>query len=67
MATAIDTLKTFNNLVNSGYTKEQAEGFVTALEKSELVTTSTLHTEIADLKSTLIMWMAGFHLSLIHI
>ncbi|KUO56050.1 MAG: hypothetical protein APF80_12485 [Alphaproteobacteria bacterium BRH_c36] len=69
MATLVrDTHKLIGFLQTKGYSKEQAEGFVDAIQEfdvSDLATKSDLRVEIAQLRSTLITWMVGLHLTTI--
>lgn len=55
---AIDTHKTIQNLMKKGYTEEQAEGFVEALTGSELLTKSYHDASQAELKASIIQWVA---------
>ena len=63
---AIDTYKTINNLKAKGFSTEQAEGIIETIVESDLVTNSTLKSElkdvrleIANLKWYLIQWVGG--------
>ena len=56
---AIDTYKTVNNLIDKGFTREQAEGVIEALTESELVTKSDLKLAMAANRA----WMAGMLLA----
>lgn len=50
---AIDTHKTVKKLLSSGFSQEQAEGFVEALTESDLVTHPVLKSELAQLEARL--------------
>jgi hypothetical protein len=63
---AIDTYKTINNLKAKGFSTEQAEVIIETITESDLVTNTTLKSElkdirleIANLKWYLIQWVAG--------
>ena len=50
----LDTFKTVQKLQTKGLSPEQAEGIVSALTESEIVTKSDLRLAVADLK----VWVA---------
>lgn len=51
---SLDTFKTIQKLQTKGFSAEQAEGIVSALTESEIVTKSDLRLSVADLK----VWVA---------
>ena len=67
MATLVkDRHKLIQHLQAKGFTLDQAEGFADAigdLDVSDLATKEFVHAEVANLKSTIVMWFIGLEVA----
>lgn len=61
MSTA--TLELYNALVEAGVDKDRAEAAARAVISREMAKEFATKSDIVELRSNLVMWMAGFHIA----
>jgi hypothetical protein len=57
------TLELYNALIEAGVDKEKAEAAARAVVSREEAKNFATKSDLVDLRSQLIMWMAGFHIA----